>query len=60
MNKRLSKQQIWGVPLVLGLTSASGLIAALLSDGSGDVISWFALSTPIVTSLWYWMVGQSF
>ncbi|HID05741.1 MAG TPA: PepSY domain-containing protein, partial [Armatimonadetes bacterium] len=59
MNRPLSKRRIWGAPLVLGLTNAIGLIAALLSDGSGDVISWFALSAPIVTALWYWMVDRT-
>ena len=38
---------------MLGLISASGLIAALLSDGIGDVVSWTALAVPIVIALWY-------
>jgi uncharacterized membrane protein YjfL (UPF0719 family) len=37
----------------LGLASAIGLIAALLSDGIGDLISWGALALPIVAVVWH-------
>jgi len=53
MNERLTPTQIWAAPIVLGLASAVGLIAALLSDGLGDVLSWAALAAPVATVLWH-------
>lgn len=41
------------MPILLGLVSVSGLIAALLLDGIGDAVSWLALAAPVVTALWY-------
>lgn len=43
--------RVWGMPLVLGLLSAIGLVAALLADGLGDVLSWAALAVPTVMSI---------
>ncbi|MFA5017092.1 MAG: hypothetical protein WC504_06070 [Methylobacter sp.] len=53
MKTSLTGIQIWGMPILLGLVSVSGLIAALLFDGIGDVVSWLALAAPVVTALWY-------
>ncbi|MGZ8173928.1 MULTISPECIES: hypothetical protein [Methylobacter] len=53
MKTSLPKIQIWGMPVLLGLVGVSGLIAALLSDGIGDAVSWLALAAPVVTALWY-------
>lgn len=36
-----------------GLVSTFGLIAALLSDGIGDVLSWAALAAPICVVGWH-------
>jgi len=41
------------MPILLGLISADGLIAALLFDDLGDAVSWLALAAPVVTALWY-------
>jgi hypothetical protein len=49
----LNGTQIWTVPIMLGLISACGLIAALLSDGVGDVVSWIALGVPITVGFCY-------
>ncbi len=49
----LTARQIWAAPIVLGLISACGLIAALLFDGIGDVVSWIALAVPVVVAFWY-------
>jgi len=51
MRSTLNKRQIWGIPLLLGLTTAVGLIAALMGDGVLDVVSWIALAIPIATIL---------
>ncbi|MGH7966300.1 MAG: hypothetical protein ACRERD_31495 [Candidatus Binatia bacterium] len=55
MSAILSKKQIWGAPLALGVASALGLIAALLADGLWDAVSWIALAVPIavgIQALW--------
>jgi hypothetical protein len=55
MNASLSKRQIWGAPITLGVVSMVGLIAALLADGLWDVLSWIALAAPVAVcgrALW--------
>jgi hypothetical protein len=55
MRTPLTKPQIWGPPIALGLATAVGLVAALLSDGIGDAVSWVALATPVavcVRGIW--------
>jgi hypothetical protein len=53
MKKPLTGLQIWGAPILLAMISAIGLIAALLHDGIGDVVSWIALAVPVVAALWH-------
>jgi hypothetical protein len=43
---------VWGVPIALGVITAVGLIAGLMSDGAGDVVSWLALAIPVGVGLW--------
>lgn len=45
--------KVWTAPIALGVTTAAGLIAALLSDAAGDVLAWLALATPVAVVLWY-------
>lgn len=56
-NGPLSTLQIWGIPIVMGVMSAIGLLSALLGDGIWDVLSWTALATPVAVTLW--CIGQS-
>jgi hypothetical protein len=58
MNTRMSTSQIWGMPMVIGMLSAIGLLSALLGDGIWDVLSWAALATPVAVTLWH--VGHAF
>lgn len=51
MNGSLSAIHIWGMPLLLALLSVIGLIAALLTDGIGDIVSWITLAAPIAIVL---------
>jgi hypothetical protein len=44
---------IWRWPLVIGLASALGLAAALVSDGVGDLLSWLLLAMPVAVSAWF-------
>jgi hypothetical protein len=43
--------RLWGWPLALAVATGSGLVAALVSDGAGDIWSWFALGLPLVVVL---------
>lgn len=45
--------KVWTAPIALGVVTAVGLIAALLSDAAGDVLAWLALALPVAVILWY-------
>lgn len=45
--------RIFGIPILLGLSSALGLLSALLGDGVWDMVSWFALGLPLAVVLWF-------
>ncbi|MBB3062967.1 hypothetical protein [Microbulbifer rhizosphaerae] len=53
MSRKLTRSQVWGTPVVLGILSAAGLLAALFSDGSGDLAAWVTLAVPVAVSGWY-------
>ncbi|MBN8976345.1 MAG: hypothetical protein J0I08_07695 [Rhizobiales bacterium] len=46
--RRQTLSQIFGWPLVIGVLSTVGLIAALVGDGIWDGVSWLALLLPIL------------
>lgn len=48
-----SPREIWGMPTVLAIVSAIGLVSALLGDGFWDVLSWVALATPMLVMGWH-------
>lgn len=45
--RRQSNGQIFAVPIVIGVLSVIGLIAALVGDGIWDGVSWLTLVIPI-------------
>jgi len=45
--------QIWRMPVILGVSTAIGLAAALLADGAGDFVSWLGLGLPAMVALAY-------
>lgn len=45
---RQTLRQIFLAPLVVGLLSTVGLMAALVGDGIWDGVSWLSLLLPIV------------
>ncbi|MBK3731959.1 hypothetical protein FBZ83_104187 [Azospirillum brasilense] len=45
---------VFGIPTVIALVTAVGLVAALLDDGVVDAVSWAALSVPVLTTVWCW------
>ncbi|WNJ85063.1 hypothetical protein [Pseudomonas canadensis] len=44
--------KVFGIPLEIGLLSATGLFAALLGDGLWDSLSWVGLGIPAVIGTW--------
>ena len=42
----------WPLPILVGLLSVVGLVAALTGDGWRDVMSWIGLLTPIGAVGW--------
>ncbi|WP_144006765.1 hypothetical protein [Pelomonas sp. KK5] len=49
----------WAWPLLLALSTASGLISALVSDGWGDAWSWLALGLPLAVMAWFGLRSPS-
>lgn len=48
-----SSRRMWGAPVLLGILTAVGLLAALLGDGVWDALSALALGIPTVATIWY-------
>ena len=44
--------RIFAAPLVIGVASAVGLVAALTGDGVADWVSWIALTFPLAAVIW--------
>lgn len=49
---RRSLKAIFAVPLVVGLLSLIGLVAALLGDGAWDAAGWTTIGASIVVLIW--------
>jgi hypothetical protein len=45
---------VWGAPIVLGVLSVFGLLAALLGTGGWHWASWTALAILLVVIVRYW------
>lgn len=50
MSPRSRPRRIWTMPVLLGVVSALGLVAALLFDAWGNWLSWLSLSAVTVVS----------
>ena len=44
---------IWQMPVLLAGVSTLGLASALLADGWADVLSWLALTVPVLVIFWH-------
>lgn len=44
---------LWGVPLLLAILTALGLVSALLGDGIWDGVSALALGAPVAVGAWF-------
>lgn len=48
-------RRAFGVPLLLALSSALGLGAALVADGVWDALSGLLLALPVAAIAWGWL-----
>ncbi|TWI69077.1 hypothetical protein IP91_00142 [Pseudoduganella lurida] len=48
-----SFMRLWGVPILLGVLTAIGLLSALLGDGVWDLVSALALAVPVLLGTWH-------
>ena len=44
---------VWGMPILLGVLTAGGLVAGLLGDGCWDLVSVAGLGTPVLVGAWH-------
>ena len=58
--RELGGWSLWGWPVVLGVLTAVGLVAALFSDGGfGDLLAGVCLWVPALVGLWHgWLRRQ--
>jgi hypothetical protein len=47
-----SWRTVFGVPLMIGLASLAGLLAALLLGDIGRYVSWPAVGSPVIVVAW--------
>ena len=45
--------KVWGIPVLIGICSAIGLLSALTGDGFLDLLSWITLGVPVMLTIWY-------
>lgn len=53
---RAAERSLWrifGVPMLIALTSSVGLVSALVGDGPMDAIAWIGLGVPVAASAWF-------
>jgi hypothetical protein len=45
--------RLWGMPILLGILTTIGLVAALLGDGAWDAVSGAVLGLPVLLGIWH-------
>lgn len=50
--------RIWQIPILLGILTMFGLLAALLGSGVWNWLSWLALAIPLWVGAKYLFVGK--
>lgn len=50
--------RLWGWPIVLGISTAIGLIAGLVGDGIWDWVSAVTLGLPVAVGAWFSLVRR--
>lgn len=53
-NRHRTISEIFVWPLVVGVLSLIGLVAALIGDGLWDAVSWATLLPPVAVVIWAW------
>jgi hypothetical protein len=46
-------RSLWGMPILLGVLTAVGLVSGLLGDGWWDVVAVIGLAAPVVVGAWH-------
>jgi len=46
-------RSLWGMPILLGVLTAVGLVAGLLGDGWWDLVSVIGLGVPVMVGAWH-------
>ena len=44
---------LWGMPILLGMLTAAGLVAGLLGDGGWDMVAVAGLGIPVLVGAWH-------
>ena len=50
---------VWTLPILLGILSTIGLLAALIGDDIWDGLSWLCLTIPLVAIGWFVLKPRS-
>jgi hypothetical protein len=45
--------KLWGMPVLLGVLTAGGLVAGLLGDGWWDLAALAGLGLPLLVAVWH-------
>ena len=53
MRNHRTLRQIFAMPILIGVLSTVGLLAALVGDGWWDGLSWASLSLPVLLYLFF-------
>ena len=55
VRNRRTLGQIFAAPILIGVLSIVGLLAALIGDGWWDVVSWLTLTVPVLLYAYFLM-----
>ncbi|CAN7627754.1 hypothetical protein LJR220_005820 [Bradyrhizobium sp. LjRoot220] len=55
MRTHRTLRQIFALPILIGILSTVGLVAALVGDGWWDGLSWASLSLPVLLYFFFTM-----
>jgi len=51
--------RVWPIPILLGIVTCVGLLAALVADGIWDAVSWIGLGMPVAVAAWFaWLAPR--
>lgn len=57
INQQVKK--VWGIPVLLGLLTLTGLLSALLGTGVWYPVSWGMMLIPLAIILWKTIMGAN-